>query len=210
MRKLLITTGPQGSGNHLFARLMSLHPDVVGWEKLKDNYWVPSDEEPFARYWVHPEELEFPKGDFFCANVSVPFFYDGVRQVPKIRQVCEKALSLGVKPVVAIICRDKNINAVQQKRVGGEVTLPTALSYYKSLIDSDIDYHFIDHEAFFLYKDYYVWYLGRILKFPVNTKEVNKFITDDPNCKYVSSVDDYWLDSVIREGRKPFTLRQEV
>ena len=209
-KKLLIVTGPQGSGNHLFARVFSQHPDVIGWEKLKTNYWVPSDEEPFAEYWVNPDLLDFPEGDYFLANVSVPFFYDGVRQTPKISQVCHQALHLGVQPIVAIITRDQNINAVQQKRVGGEVTLPTALSYYKSLIDSDIDYHFIDHEAFFLYKDYYVWYLGKILKFPVNTKEVNKFITDDPNCKYVSSVDDYWLDSIIREGRKPFTLRQEV
>ena len=56
-------------GNHLFARVFSQHPEVVGWDKLKDNYWVPSDEEPFARYWVYPEELEFPEGDFFLANV---------------------------------------------------------------------------------------------------------------------------------------------
>ena len=75
-KRLLITTGPQGSGNHLFARVFSQHPEVVGWDKLKENYWVPSDEEPFARYWVYPEELEFPEGDFFLANVSVPFFYD--------------------------------------------------------------------------------------------------------------------------------------
>lgn len=209
MKRLLITTGPQGSGNHLFARFFSLHKDVVGWEKLKDNYWVPSDEEPFARYWVYPDELKFSKGFFFLANVSVPFFYDGIRRVPKILEVCEKAISLGVKPTVAIICRDKNINALQQKRVGGEITLPTAMNYYSSLIDSDIDYHFIDHEAFFLYKEDYIQYLGKILEFPVNTREVNKFITDDPNCKYVTNVKDYWLDSIIREGRKPFTLRQE-
>ena len=62
MKKLLIVTGPQGSGNHLFARLFSAHPNVKGWESLHDKYWVPSDEEPFARYWVHPEEL---KKEFF-------------------------------------------------------------------------------------------------------------------------------------------------
>ena len=62
MKKLLIVTGPQGSGNHLFARLFSAHPNVKGWESLHDKYWVPSDEEPFARYWVYPEEL---KKEFF-------------------------------------------------------------------------------------------------------------------------------------------------
>ena len=57
MKKLLIITGPQGSGNHLFSRLLSLHPDVRGWEEMLTNYWVPSDQEPFAEYWVHPEKL---------------------------------------------------------------------------------------------------------------------------------------------------------
>ena len=46
MKKLLIVTGPQGSGNHLFARLFSLHENVIGWEKLHEKYWVPSAQEP--------------------------------------------------------------------------------------------------------------------------------------------------------------------
>ena len=120
MKKLLIVTGPQGSGNHLFARILSLHPNVSGWEKLHEKYWVPSDEEPFARFWVKPEELtkeHFADGEFFCANVSVPFFYDGVRQVPKIKEVAQKAISLGVQPIIAVIVRDRNINELQQVRV---------------------------------------------------------------------------------------------
>ena len=208
MKKLLITTGPQGSGNHLFARIFSLHPEVVGWEKLKENYWVPSDEEPFARYWVYPEELEFPDGDFFLANVSVPFFYDGVRQVPKIIDVCQRARELGVEPVVAIIVRDQNINAVQQKRVGGEVTLPTAISYYNDLLNSNIECHFVDHEAFFLHRENYIRYLGRILNFPLTLEGINTFIDKDANHKYVSPVENYWLDETIRAGRQPFSKRQ--
>ena len=57
MKKLLIVTGPQGSGNHLFSRLLSLHPAVEGWTEMLDQYWVPSDQEPFAEYWVTPELL---------------------------------------------------------------------------------------------------------------------------------------------------------
>jgi len=207
MKKLLICTGPQGSGNHLFARLLSLHSEVVGWEALKNNYWIPSDEEPFARYWVHPEELEFPKGNYFLTNVSVPFFYDGVRQNPKIIEVCQKAKELGVDPTVAIIVRDKNINALQQERVGKEVTLPTAISYYDELINSDIDTHFLDHEAFFLHKENYIKYVGKILDFPVTCEGINTFIDKDANHKYVSYVDEYWLDETIRDGRKPFKQR---
>mgnify|MGYP001417430101 FL=1 len=204
MKKLLIVTGPQGSGNHLFARILSLHPNVVGWESLHDKYWVPSDEEPFARYWVHPEELEFPEGDFFCANVSVPFFYDGVRQVPKIKEVAQKAISLGVQPIIAVIVRDRNINELQQVRVGGECTMDTALEYYK-----DMAVHFIDHEAFFLYKEKYVEYLGRMLEFPVIKEGIDNFISVDANHKYVFPCKKHWLDDEIRKGRKTFKQRLE-
>ena len=202
MKKLLIVTGPQGSGNHLFARLFSMHPNVVGWESLHDNYWVPSDEEPFARYWVYPEELKFPEGDFFCANVSVPFFYDGVRQTPKIKEVAYKAISMGVQPIIAVIVRDRNINELQQVRVGGECTMDIATEYYK-----DIACHFIDHEAFFLYKEKYIEYLGRILEFPVIKEGIDNFISVDANHKYVFPCKKHWLDDVIRQGRKPFKQR---
>ena len=201
-KKLLITTGPQGSGNHLFARAFSLHPDVKGWDSLVKNYWVPSDEEPFARYWVYPDELKFPEGDFFCANVSVPFFYDGVRQTPKICEVARKAISLGVMPIIAVIVRDRNINELQQRRVGGEVTMDIALDYYK-----DLAVHFIDHEAFFLYKEKYLEYLGRMLEFPVTKEGIDNFITVDANHKYVYPCKEHWLDKEIRKGRKPFRSR---
>jgi len=204
MKKLLIVTGPQGSGNHLFARLFSMHPNVVGWESLHDNYWVPSDEEPFARYWVYPEELKFPEGNFFCANVSVPFFYDGVRQIPKIKEVAYKAISMGVQPIIAVIVRDRNINELQQVRVGGECTMDTALEYYK-----DIACHFIDHEAFFLYKEKYIEYLGRLLEFPVIKEGIDNFISVDANHKYVFPCKKHWLDDEIRKGRKTFKQRLE-
>ena len=201
-KKLLIVTGPQGSGNHLFARLLSAHPMVKGWDSLKDNYWVPSDEEPFARYWVYPEELQFPEGDFFCVNVSVPFFYDGVRRTPKIREVAYRAVTMGVEPIIAVVCRDRNINELQQKRVGGEVTMDIALDYY-----ADLRHHFIDHEAFFLYKERYMEYLGRILEFPVTKEGIDNFVTVDANHKYVYPIKDHWLDNEIRKGRKPFRRR---
>ena len=202
MKKLLIVCGPQGSGNHLFARLLSAHENVVGWDGLKDKYWIPSDKEPFARYWVHPEELKFPEGDFFCANVSVPFFYDGVRQVPKIKEVAYEAIKQGVQPIIALIVRDRNINELQQKRVGGEVTMDTALEYFR-----DLTCHFIDHEAFFLWKEKYIEYLGSLLEFPVTTKCIDNFVSVDANHKYVVPIKEHWLDNEIRLGRKPFKQR---
>jgi hypothetical protein len=213
-KHLLILTGPQGSGNHVFSRVFSMHPDVQGWRELTRTYWVPSDQEPFAEYWINPHKLDvsdFDNGKYFLANVSCPFFYDGKRYVPKIREFADRASELGLKVTIAIVVRDQTINAVQQQRVGGEVTLVTALEYYDELIlDSDHEVHFIDHEALFLWRERYVKYLGKLMNFPVLTdKAVMKFITNDANHKYVRSIDTHWLDDVIRAGRRPFDQRVE-
>jgi len=205
-KKLLIITGPQGSGNHLFSRLLSLHPDVSGWEELKNKYWVPSDLEPFADYWVHPELLNLDKFygyQYHLANVSCPFMYDGVRYVPRILEVAERAKLLGINVQIAIIVRDQNINAEQQKRVRGEVTIPIAQNYYyNTLLKSNFPIHFLDHEAFFLHKEHYLKWVSRILDFPVesDTDKINRFIDKDANHKYVKYVNEYWLDREVWAG----------
>ena len=49
MKTLAILTGPQGSGNHLWSKIFSLHEDVFGWKSLLDNYWEAHRySEPFA------------------------------------------------------------------------------------------------------------------------------------------------------------------
>ena len=54
--KLLIVTGPQGSGNHLWAKVLSMHPSVNGWTMLKDE-WQGHHEEPMNHYWQDPTKL---------------------------------------------------------------------------------------------------------------------------------------------------------
>jgi len=211
-KKLLIITGPQGSGNHLFSRLLSLHPSVSGWEELKNKYWVPSDQEPFADYWVDPAKLHadhFAGFRYHLANVSCPFMYDGVRYVPKILEVAQIAASFGIKVEIAIIVRDQNINAEQQRRVRGEVTMPIAQEYYYSLMQSNFPVHFLDHEAFFLHKEHYLRWLSKILDFPVelDTDKINQFIDKDANHKYVKYVDNYWLDEQVWQGIQPKRAR---
>jgi hypothetical protein len=214
-KKLLIITGPQGSGNHLFSRLLSLHPDVSGWEELLDKYWVPSDQEPFAEYWVNSDKLtidQFKDKDFHLANVSCPFFFDGVRYVPDIIGVANKAKSLGIDVTIAIIVRDKNINSEQQLRVRKQVTLPIAQDYYyNTLLTSDFNVHFLDHEAFFLHKQHYLKYVARILDFPVAWDDPNimKFIDQDANSKYVKYVEEYWLDEQVLKGCEPKAFREQ-
>lgn len=209
MKKLLILTGPQGSGNHLFSRLLSLHPDVAGWEELLDKYWVPSDQEPFAEYWVNPDLLTadvFATKDYHLANVSCPFFFDGNRYVPKIIEVADRAASFGVDVSIAIVVRDQNINRVQQERVRKEHTTPIAQEYYYStLLPSKYPVHFIDHEAFFLHKQHYLRWLSKVLDFPIDTENPNilKFIDKDANHKYVQGISEHWLDEVILAGCQP-------
>ena len=209
MKKLLIVTGPQGSGNHLFSRILSLHPTVSGWTEMLDNYWVPSDQEPFAEYWVDPTKLTaevFDHADYHMANVSCPFFFDGTRYVPKILEVAERAKSFGVEVAIAIVVRDQNINQLQQLRVRKEHTTPIAQDYYYNhLIPSEFPVHFLDHEAFFLHKEHYVQWLGKVLNFPVETnpEKLMKFISEDANHKYVKYVDEHWLDEVILAGCQP-------
>jgi hypothetical protein len=206
MKKLLIITGPQGSGNHIFSRVLSTHPDVGGWKSLLDKYWVPSDEEPFAEFWVYPERLtadHFQGHDYWLANVSCPFMYDGVRHVPKIKEVADRASAFGIDVKIAIVTRDMNINAEQQLRVRKEITTPIAQDYYYNhLLTSDFPVHFLDNEALFLHREHYLKYISRILCFPVDytNPDIFKFITEDPNAKYVKHVDEYWLDQEVWQG----------
>lgn len=206
-KKLLIVTGPQGSGNHLFSRLLSLHPEVSGWEELKHHYWVPSDLEPFADYWINPDlltEEKFYGYKYHLANVSCPFMYDGKRYIPKILEVAERSRNFGIQVEIAIIVRDQNINAEQQKRVRGEVTTPIAQKYYyDTLLQSDFQVHFLDHEAFFLHKQHYLKWVGKLLNFPIelDLEKINLFIDNkDANYKYISYVSEYWLDKEVWAG----------
>ena len=206
MKKLLIITGPQGSGNHLFSRILSTSKVVGGWKSLLEKYWVPSDEEPFAEYWVYPERLtakQFEGYDYWLANVSCPFMYDGTRYVPKILEVAERAKSFGVDVTIAIITRDQNINAEQQLRVRKEITTPISQEYYyNTLIPSGFPVHFVSNEALFLHREHYLRYLEKILQFPIDYHDADifKFLDTDPNAKYVKHVDEYWLDQEVWHG----------
>jgi len=206
MKKLLIITGPQGSGNHLFSRILSTHKSVGGWKSLLEKYWVPSDEEPFAEYWVYPERLteeHFEGYTYWLANVSCPFFYDGMRYVPKIKEVAERAASFGIDVKIAIIARDMNINRQQQLRVRKEYTTPIAQEYYyNTLLKTNFPIHFLSNEALFLHREHYLKYVQRTVDFPIdyNNPEIFKFLDQDPNAKYVKHVDEYWLDQEVWHG----------
>jgi hypothetical protein len=58
MKTILILTGPQGSGNHMWSKIFALHPQVRGWQALLDQYWIGHDQEPWAQYWQDPAQLK--------------------------------------------------------------------------------------------------------------------------------------------------------
>ena len=201
-KRLLIVTGPQGSGNHLFSKVLGYHPYVSGWD-FGDKYWIPSDEEPFAECWVDPSKTKsMLKGSAIVANVSVPFVYDGVKQVPKIQEVVNEAKNAGYDVKVCVVVREENINREQQRRVRKEVTLPTALNYYYNL---DADLHFLSHESLYLYGSAYLKWLSKVLDFPIayDDERINETISENQNEKYVKHVDTHWLDEQVWNGIRP-------
>ena len=73
---MLIIAGPQGAGNHLWAKVFSQHPDVFGWKSLLENYWEPHRfNEPFAKYWKDPSllsQFDWSQSDYYVTSISVP------------------------------------------------------------------------------------------------------------------------------------------
>ena len=131
-KKMLIVVGPQGSGNHLWAKIFGLHKSVYGWKTLQKQYWEWHHLEPFANAWVDPTLLELPKNySHFVTSCSIPYVYKGGHRVPPILEFCQEVERQKVSPIIAVISRDKDIVKLQQERIRNKVTLNDA---YLSLI----------------------------------------------------------------------------
>jgi hypothetical protein len=210
MKKLLLLTGPQGSGNHIFSRIFSMHPDVKGWDAILDNYWVPTDEDFFAKYFVDPSQMTadiFESSDLFVTDISCPFVYDGNITIPKLQDFINKTESLDVKVIVGIIVRDEDINTEQQKRLRKGRTLDIALTEYSNL---SCELNYLSLESLFLHKQNYLKWVSKVIDFPLDYSNPNilKFLDTSPNKKYVKYVEEYWLDDVVKRGLTTFDNRQ--
>jgi len=212
MKKLLLLTGPQGSGNHIFSRIFSRHPEVCGWTAILDNYWVPTDEDFFAPYFVDPETLTkdvFDTADYFVTDISCPFVFDGKTTVPKIQEFCHKVTSFGIEVIIGIIVRDEYINTAQQQRLRGRRTLDVALAEYSKLT---YDVNYLSLESLFLHKQNYLKWVSKIINFPIDldNPDLFKFLENSPNEKYVKYVDDHWLDAEVKAGLTKFSSRKTI
>ena len=201
MKTLLIITGPQGSGNHLWSKIFAQHPDVYGWHALLHEYWIGHDQEPFAECWADTEKLkEFDWGrcKYFVTSVSVPYMLNGERTVPDIVRFAACAMGLGIRVKIAIIGRDRNVLEYQETRVRGDVTYDLALKEYEKLRTwAPV---FLSYELLHLYGDLYLQQISKQLDFPIDCSATSlaDIIKDDTNSKYFQPVDHYATDDLAR------------
>lgn len=196
---LLIVTGPQGSGNHLFAKLFNLHPDVYGWNM--NRYWQGHHTEPFNEYWWNPSNLHkfnWNLSTYFVTSISCPYFKNRESQIPKY----EKFITTVKKHcniIIAIIGRDRTILKYEQTRVRQSHTTPIALEQFEYLYT--LDPYFISMELVFLYRENYLKQIGKDLGFPVinNSEIIKKVLCDESNKKYIHEVEEQPLDKEIKK-----------
>lgn len=201
MKKLLIFTGPQGSGNHLWSKIFALHPEVAGWSALLDTYWIPHDREPFAEYWRDPNRLkdyDWSKSDYYVTSISCPYIDDTRWAIPDIVGFATQAMGCGLKVELAIIGRDKNILGFQETRVRGRSTFEIAQEQYEKLTDWNPVY--LSYELLHLYRGHYLKQVSKLLNFPIahNDSRLEEILRDDTNQKYIHPIDHHWTDKLMK------------
>lgn len=189
--KFLIVTGPQGSGNHLFSKILSQHPEVYGW-KMK-SYWEGHHEEPFSNYWQYPETLDqfdWTTHKYYFTSVSCPYFKNKMPHIPAYHTfITEASKYADIK--IAIIGRDPTILKYQQQRVRGTETL----HYFQESLKYLVNYNpiFVCQELYQLYGNYYLQELSKQLDFPIQHQE----IFNDANSKYIMNIPEQILDKEV-------------
>jgi len=200
--KLIILTGPQGSGNHLYSKILALNPAVHGWSDLLDEYWIGHDKEPFADYWTDPDKLStfnWTQSEFFVTSISCPYVLNGEYALPDYAGFIEHA-SKYADIQIAIISRDKTIVESQQERVRGQVSLP---DFYDNMdLLTQYPHIFVNQEALKMYGPWYLHYVERELGLPESTITFhhNKIFSEDANHKYIKSVGEQFLDTLVKKA----------
>ena len=202
MTRLLIITGPQGSGNHLFSKCLAVHEDVYGWKSLLNTYWEGHHHEPFADAWEDPEllhEFNWSQSDYFVTSVSCPYFKNKQAVVPKYEKFIKIAEQYVDQIDVAIIGRDQTILKYQQLRVRKEHTTQIALDSFKWLFEHQ-QCSFLSQELLALYKVDYLKQVSKQLDWPIAYLSVDDILTNDANKKYIKNVQEYWLDDEVHKA----------
>lgn len=200
MKRLLILSGPQGSGNHMWSKIFALHSKVFGWQALLDEYWIGHDREPFAECWRNPQrlpEFDWSHKDFYVTSISVPYIDNGVTTVPDICQFINVCENIGIKADVVILGRDQNILDHQEQRLRGQRTYEQARQLYETLRPRC----YLSYELLQLYQRQYLLALSHLLDFPIASDHpmINTIIGEDANKKYLCPAEAHWVDELARK-----------
>lgn len=203
-KKMLILTGPQGAGNHLWSKIFSLHPEVYGWKTLLNNYWEAHRfAEPFARYWRDLgliKDFNWSQSDYYFTSISCPLGIVGsdVNPIwnPNVMEFADAVKDHGVDVEFAVIGRDQTILYNQQTRIRTQPTLPMFLEQLKTVPNPT----FLSYELLYLYRQEYLKTLAFSIPIAWNDTRVNTILEDDANTKYIHDIEYNELDNGNRLG----------
>ena len=204
MAKMLILTGPQGAGNHLWSKVLSLHPKVYGWKTLLENYWEAHRfAEPFAQHWRDHtllKSFDWSQSEYYFTSISLPLGIVGhdVNPIwmPDVQGFAATVLGCGVEVEIAVVGRDQTILNNQQTRIRTQPTLPMFLEQLPK-IWSPI---FLSYELLYLYKQDYLKSLKLNIPLAWDDLSINSILENDSNLKYIHYVDEYVLDNGNKLG----------
>ena len=202
MKTVLILTGPQGSGNHLWSKIFALHPQVSGWQALLDQYWIGHDQEPFADAWRDPAQLPYHnwRADWHVTSMSVPYMENGTPSVHIFKGFVQGVQNLGLRVKFAVLGRDRNIVEMQQARVRGAPSLATALAEFSQLAAPV----FLSYELLHLYGAKYLQNVSQQLAFPIAVDDyrLKDILAEDTNSKYFTPVAHHATDDLARHASR--------
>ena len=201
MANILVISGPQGTGNHVFSKVLSMHSNVYGWDQLLRVYWINHDNAPFKDIWNTPENIDnydWTEHENYVLSVSGPYVDKdamGVRQTkyPDYKEVLRRLNDKG-NLQVGIIGRDQNITAQNQLRKRGVESLHNYLNKIEDIMK--YRHTFLSVELLYMFRHQYVKSLDRVLDIPVDSTDerLHYILNKDPNAKYVHYVEHSWLD----------------
>lgn len=201
MANILVISGPQGTGNHVFSKVLSMHSNVHGWDQLLREYWINHDNAPFKDIWNTPENIDnydWTEHENYVLSVSGPYVdknKDGVRHTkyPDYSEVLRRLNEKG-NLQVGIIGRDQNITAQNQLRKRGVESLHNYLNKIEDIME--YRHTFLSVELLYMFRHQYVKSLDSVLDIPVDytNERLHYILNKDPNAKYVHYVENSWLD----------------
>ena len=204
MAKMLILTGPQGAGNHLWSKVLSLHPEVYGWKTLLENYWEAHRfAEPFAQHWRDHtllKSFDWSQSEYYFTSISLPLGIVGhdVNPIwmPDLPGFAATVLGCGIEVEIAVVGRDQTILNNQQTRIRTQSTLPMFLEQLPKLWNPT----FLSYELLYLYKQDYLKSLKLNIPVAWDDPSINSILENDSNLKYIHYVDEYVLDQGNKQG----------